>query len=313
MLPGAMTGSQALPQGEIPGNANGLKSPSQEGSTTQLRTNETGAPLEDKPFGSPPDTRNSSLSDVNAAPPSNWIHRLVDKIVIGSDGLASPEYQEAMMKYALICGACYRHNGLALPQEFGTMKYICRYCGILNDREALHQGRPHLLRSKPNGAKGSQDVSSALPGTKPNAHVVRTRSAPLAGKENQSDAAKKREGSKPSLSSNSLVLSTTELLSTRTTVERKSHEDLKVEPSLPSSPPSSPQEKPNEAPPLSATTSRSPGTLKSLTSPTASISPTAVEGLSPQSAAGDSPTSSARNGSIDKIDDFDLCDDPDPL
>ncbi|KAK0552791.1 hypothetical protein OC846_002742 [Tilletia horrida] len=40
----------------------------------------------------------------------------------------------AMQKYALICSRCLAHNGLAMPQEFDEIQYICPKCGAFNSR-----------------------------------------------------------------------------------------------------------------------------------------------------------------------------------
>ena len=49
-------------------------------------------------------------------PPSNerhWYDKIVD-VIVGDEG---PE-----TKYALICGQCFTHNGLALPQEIEDIR-----------------------------------------------------------------------------------------------------------------------------------------------------------------------------------------------
>lgn len=63
-----------------------------------------------------------------APPPApasqTWLDRLVDAI-IGDDRNS---------RYALICQKCYAHNGLARPEEFDTIQYLCPSCHYLNQR-----------------------------------------------------------------------------------------------------------------------------------------------------------------------------------
>ncbi|KAF9900260.1 hypothetical protein BX616_002647 [Lobosporangium transversale] len=60
------------------------------------------------------------------APPSterHWYDKIVD-VIVGDEG---PD-----TKYALICGQCYAHNGLALPQEIEDIQYVCPKCNFFN-------------------------------------------------------------------------------------------------------------------------------------------------------------------------------------
>ncbi|KAG0329778.1 hypothetical protein BGZ99_000514 [Dissophora globulifera] len=52
-----------------------------------------------------------------------WFDKIVD-VIVGDEG---PD-----TRYALICGQCYAHNGLALPQEIDDMQYICPKCNFFN-------------------------------------------------------------------------------------------------------------------------------------------------------------------------------------
>jgi len=61
-----------------------------------------------------------------SAIPRTFMDRLFDTIV-GQEDVAGPN-----AKYALICGRCYAHNGLALPDEFEDIQYVCPKCGYLN-------------------------------------------------------------------------------------------------------------------------------------------------------------------------------------
>ncbi|KAF9430001.1 hypothetical protein BGZ76_001000 [Entomortierella beljakovae] len=53
----------------------------------------------------------------------HWYDKIVD-VIVGDEG---PE-----TKYALICGRCYAHNGLALPQEIEDIQYVCPKCNFFN-------------------------------------------------------------------------------------------------------------------------------------------------------------------------------------
>ncbi|ORZ37541.1 hypothetical protein BCR44DRAFT_111186, partial [Catenaria anguillulae PL171] len=82
----------------------------------------TGPPA---PTSDPPEANSTS---------SGWFSKIVERVVVGGDEL------EANQKYALICGLCHHHNGLAWPSEFPTLRFICRHCATLNDRGALASG-----------------------------------------------------------------------------------------------------------------------------------------------------------------------------
>ncbi|KAF9927147.1 hypothetical protein FBU30_003462 [Linnemannia zychae] len=53
----------------------------------------------------------------------HWYDKIVD-VIVGEEGPDS--------KYALICGQCFAHNGLALPQEFEEIQYVCPKCNFFN-------------------------------------------------------------------------------------------------------------------------------------------------------------------------------------
>ncbi|KAF9348876.1 hypothetical protein BGX26_012755, partial [Mortierella sp. AD094] len=53
----------------------------------------------------------------------HWYDKIVD-VIVGDEG---PD-----TKYALICGQCYAHNGLALPQEIEDIQYVCPKCNFFN-------------------------------------------------------------------------------------------------------------------------------------------------------------------------------------
>eukprot|EP00474_Spongospora_subterranea_P005273 CRZ05731.1 hypothetical protein [Spongospora subterranea] len=37
-------------------------------------------------------------------------------------------------RYALICYYCYTHNGLVVREDLDRIRYMCSYCGVLNER-----------------------------------------------------------------------------------------------------------------------------------------------------------------------------------
>ncbi|KAI8596319.1 hypothetical protein EDD21DRAFT_388635 [Dissophora ornata] len=57
------------------------------------------------------------------APERHWYDKIVD-VIVGDEG---PD-----TRFALICGQCYAHNGLALPQEIDDIQYICPKCSFFN-------------------------------------------------------------------------------------------------------------------------------------------------------------------------------------
>lgn len=65
-----------------------------------------------------------------------WMDRLTEAIV-GDDSRYS--------KYALICDRCFMHNGLVLPEELGTKKYICPNCGFFHNEHLTP--KPQLVSS----------------------------------------------------------------------------------------------------------------------------------------------------------------------
>ncbi|KAH9423324.1 hypothetical protein DERP_003602 [Dermatophagoides pteronyssinus] len=45
-------------------------------------------------------------------------------------------------RYALICPQCLSHNGMALPDEFEYIAYICAYCGTFNPSRKIRPAAP---------------------------------------------------------------------------------------------------------------------------------------------------------------------------
>ncbi|SPC63077.1 uncharacterized protein UHOD_05943 [Ustilago sp. UG-2017b] len=58
-----------------------------------------------------------------------WTDKLADAILGSDPSVVGPE-----QKYALICNRCFRHNGLALKEEFNEVQYVCPHCGNFNSR-----------------------------------------------------------------------------------------------------------------------------------------------------------------------------------
>ncbi|GAB0089885.1 Endoplasmic reticulum junction formation protein lunapark [Sergentomyia squamirostris] len=61
----------------------------------------------------------------------NVVERMVDYLI--GDGPSS--------RYAMVCQHCFRHNGMALQEEFEYSNFVCAYCNKLNPARKL---RPSL-------------------------------------------------------------------------------------------------------------------------------------------------------------------------
>ncbi|KAI9022302.1 hypothetical protein CLU79DRAFT_860637 [Phycomyces nitens] len=86
-----------------------------------------------------------------------WYDKLVDALV-GED---APE-----TKYALICGHCFAHNGLALAQEIETIQYTCPNCKKFNPSRRsrqLHPGGPVMPTRSPSPDPTRQRDPSPAP------------------------------------------------------------------------------------------------------------------------------------------------------
>ncbi|BGP47969.1 hypothetical protein JCM10450v2_003838 [Rhodotorula kratochvilovae] len=86
------------------------------------------------------------------APPATPQPRsLMDKLADALLGV-SPEEANPMNRYALICGQCFAHNGLARKEEFDFVQYRCPRCGYFNpprrapSSSALAANDPHRHR-----------------------------------------------------------------------------------------------------------------------------------------------------------------------
>ncbi|KAG0033463.1 hypothetical protein BGZ81_008416 [Podila clonocystis] len=88
----------------------------------------------------------------------HWYDKIVD-VIVGDEG---PD-----TKYALICGQCFAHNGLALPQEIDVIQYVCPKCNYFNPprRKTAAAGRPMtspdatLLQAREQPLPASRDPS----------------------------------------------------------------------------------------------------------------------------------------------------------
>ncbi|KAG0057227.1 hypothetical protein BGZ83_000640 [Gryganskiella cystojenkinii] len=66
----------------------------------------------------------------------HWYDKIVD-VIVGDEG---PD-----TKYALICGQCFAHNGLALPQEIDDIQYVCPKCNFFNpSRRKVRMGQSSI-------------------------------------------------------------------------------------------------------------------------------------------------------------------------
>jgi len=91
-----------------------------------------------------------------------WIDKLVDAIV--------GDVNEIDNKYALVCGFCYTHCGLALPEEYKTFKYICPNCKKLNDNAKKYNINDPKINQKPVGNPLSLPPSLPNNNNIPNTH-----------------------------------------------------------------------------------------------------------------------------------------------
>ncbi|KAG0244203.1 hypothetical protein BGW41_000190 [Actinomortierella wolfii] len=96
----------------------------------------------------------------------HWYDKIVD-VIVGDEG---PD-----TKYALICGQCFTHNGLALPNEIDDIQYYCPNCNFFNPSRkrtrmaklgaSLQTPEQTLMRAQAQPLPPSRDVSPA-PGSR---------------------------------------------------------------------------------------------------------------------------------------------------
>ncbi|WWC85216.1 uncharacterized protein L201_000075 [Kwoniella dendrophila CBS 6074] len=112
-----------------------------------------------------------SIQPVLPTPEKRWYDRIADTI-LGED----PSHA-AQSKYALVCGECFRHNGLVGSQyEWERMQWICPRCN--------HMNPPPISRSSPSSIpsiapSAQQDTPNKTP-SKPIAQspIPQQRSSP---------------------------------------------------------------------------------------------------------------------------------------
>ncbi|CAH0404297.1 unnamed protein product [Chilo suppressalis] len=63
-------------------------------------------------------------------------------------------------RMALICGACFSHNGMAMIEEFDYVSYNCAYCGKHNPARKQRPHAPLLLQNHLPITAGNADDSS---------------------------------------------------------------------------------------------------------------------------------------------------------
>ncbi|KAG0213600.1 hypothetical protein BGX28_004017 [Mortierella sp. GBA30] len=108
---------------------------------------------------------NNAISPQQGSPnyEKHWYDRIVD-VIVGDEG---PE-----TKYALVCGQCFAHNGLALPQEIEDIQYICPKCNFFN----------------PSRRKTRMATAGLSPMTSPELTLLQAQSKPLPASRDPSPA-----------------------------------------------------------------------------------------------------------------------------
>ncbi|PIN05925.1 putative membrane protein [Handroanthus impetiginosus] len=81
-----------------------------------------------------------------------WIARLA-ALLVGEDPTQS---------YALICGNCHMHNGLARKEDFPYVTYYCPHCHALNRQKQQHDERVSGLNS-PTMSSSTVEEADAVP------------------------------------------------------------------------------------------------------------------------------------------------------
>lgn len=60
-------------------------------------------------------------------------------------------------RYALICYKCFSHNGMALPEEFEYLSFVCAYCGSFNPSRKIRPPPPISFQRAIEGSEKSKD------------------------------------------------------------------------------------------------------------------------------------------------------------
>ncbi|GAA5910783.1 uncharacterized protein JCM6883_000312 [Sporobolomyces salmoneus] len=108
-------------------------------------TNSSASPMNPNsaPLPPSPQAQSQHPSPPNSAPPSQFIvhqpslpqsRSVMDKLADALLGVSPEESNPYNHKYALICQACYAHNGLIPKEEFDYVQYRCPHCGHFNPR-----------------------------------------------------------------------------------------------------------------------------------------------------------------------------------
>ncbi|KAF7120966.1 hypothetical protein RHSIM_Rhsim13G0137200 [Rhododendron simsii] len=79
-----------------------------------------------------------------------WIARIA-ALLVGEDPTQS---------YALICGNCHMHNGLARKEDFPYIVYYCPHCNALNGSKPIGVSGPNSPSMSPKMAKSSMQPDS---------------------------------------------------------------------------------------------------------------------------------------------------------
>ncbi|WOH03022.1 hypothetical protein DCAR_0522413 [Daucus carota subsp. sativus] len=98
-----------------------------------------------------------------------WIARLA-ALLVGEDPTQS---------YALICGSCHMHNGLARREDFPYITYYCPHCNALNRPKQLEDNSPNSSQMTSPGSRSFRPVDDSL---------VQNVSKPVSGKASDSSS-----------------------------------------------------------------------------------------------------------------------------
>ncbi|WWD15691.1 hypothetical protein CI109_100113 [Kwoniella shandongensis] len=111
-----------------------------------------------------------AIQPVLPTPEKRWYDRVVDSI-LGED-----PSQAAQSKYALVCGECFRHNGLiGSKYEWERMQWICPRCNHLNPPPISK-----LPSSQPSLQSEAQHYQSPSPASLPSPAPAPVKRAPTA-------------------------------------------------------------------------------------------------------------------------------------
>ncbi|RSH95655.1 hypothetical protein EHS25_000747 [Saitozyma podzolica] len=149
--PGHLAGAGGTP---VPGQTPGTPIPIPEGLTA-----EQAAALQ---------MQMHAIQPVLPTPEKKWYDRVVDSI-LGDD-----PSQASQSKYALVCGECFRHNGLVGSKyEWERMQWICPRCNHLNPPPISRLSKSELQSSTAPAPGPTTSSSQPLPSSPitPSAHL----------------------------------------------------------------------------------------------------------------------------------------------